>query len=260
MNTEIDYTVFDAPEISMMMFYPQHVWSPPSPGAVDHLVPSSTLGVSLSARFFPLDDKRAPAILYFHGNGEVACEYDQIAPYYHEAGASLLVVDFRGYGRSGGAPSFSTMMTDASAAYLYFRDTLAKQGYSGKRYVKGRSLGAHSALEVAARHQGELAGLITESGTSAIRRMGQRFHLDADPAKIEEVVRLHDAKIRSVRLPFLAIHGADDEVVPVESAIELHDAIGSADKHLEIVPGAGHNDLLWAGARQYFEAVQKFIA
>jgi len=257
---DIDYTVFDAPDISMMMFYPQRVWSQPPPGAVDHLAPSSTPGISLSARFFPLDDKRGPAILYFHGNGEVACEYDQIAPYYHQAGASLFVVDFRGYGRSGGSPSFSTMIADARAVYMYFRDTLAKQGFAGQRYVKGRSLGAHSALEVAARYQEELAGLITESGTSAVRRMGQRFHLDADPAKIEEVVRLHDEKIHSVRLPFLAIHGADDELVPVESAIELHDAIGSADKHLEIIPGAGHNDLLWAGAHQYLEAVHKFIS
>ncbi|MCH8073873.1 MAG: hypothetical protein IIA09_18225, partial [Proteobacteria bacterium] len=52
---------------------------------------------------------------------------------------------------------------------------------------------------------------------------------------------------------------ADVELLPVELAIELYDTVGSEDKSLEIVPGAGHNDLLWVGRDQYFEAISDFL-
>ena len=113
----IDYTPFDIPEISMMAFYPQRVWAPPPDGAEDVMVPAAP-GVDLSARFYK-HDASAPTILFFHGNGEVAYMYDDIAPHYHRAGANFFAVDFRGYGRSGGSPSFSTMIGDANASFEF---------------------------------------------------------------------------------------------------------------------------------------------
>ncbi len=74
----IDYTPFDIPEISMMAFYPQRVWAPPPAGAEDVMVPVAP-GVELSGRFYR-HDPSAPTILFFHGNGEVAYMYDDIAP------------------------------------------------------------------------------------------------------------------------------------------------------------------------------------
>ena len=258
MNEPIDYSLFDRPEISMIMFYPQRVWSQAPPGSTDHMVPVSH-DVAISTRFY-VHDKQAPSILFFHGNGEIACQYDDIAPRYAAAGANLFAADFRGYGQSGGQPSFSTMISDARAVFEYFRDFLARDGYSGALFVKGRSLGAHSALEVAARFQGELAGLITESGSAALRRMAERYDLGLDKERLERTLAMHDEKVRSIRLPFLAIHGDADELVPIETAIELYDAIDSDDKHIEIIPNAGHNDLLWVGLEQYFDAVRKFIS
>ena len=257
MREPIDYTAFDIPQISQTMFYPQKVWGPPPNGAVDHAVPVAE-GITISARFYPRD-YTSPTILFFHGNGEIACQYDDIAPMYHEAGANLFVADFRGYGRSGGAPTFSTMIADSRAVYEYFRDYLASAGYRGPRFVKGRSMGCHSAVEIAAQFQGELNGMISESGSGSIDRMAERWGLQADSPALQETVRPHREKIQSIALPLLVIHGEWDELLPVELAIELYDTIGSDDKSLEIVPRAGHNDLLWVGRDQYFEAVRKFI-
>ena len=257
MAEPIDYTPLDLPQISQMMFYPQRTWSPAPAGAADHLVPVAN-GISVSARFYPRD-KASPSILFFHGNGEVACQYDDIAPYYAQAGANLFAVDFRGYGQSGGSPSFSTMIADARAVYEYFRDTLAAEGYRGPRFVKGRSLGAHSAVEVAARYQAELRGFISESGSAATGRMTARWGLRLNDPEIEEMNRLHKEKVASITIPFLMIHGEQDDLVPLETAAELYDSVSSEEKHIELIPGAGHNDLLWLGMDQYFEAMRKFL-
>jgi fermentation-respiration switch protein FrsA (DUF1100 family) len=89
--------------------------------------------------------------------------------------------------------------------------------------------------------------------------MARRFDLGLDPSRLEQVLAQHDEKVRSIRLPLLVIHGELDDLVPVEYAIELYDRVGSTEKHIEIIPGAGHNDLLWVGLEPYFEAVGKFI-
>lgn len=258
MGQAIDYTPLDLPLVSQTIFYPQQVWSPPHPGASDHLIPVAP-DVAVSGRFYPRG-REAPSILYFHGNGEVACQYDPIAPFYARAGANLFVADFRGYGRSGGSPSFSAMLSDASVIFRYFQDFLASQRFTGPLFVKGRSLGCHSAVELAARHQGELRGLITESGSAAIERMIQRWSLLSESAPLQEMVRLHGEKLRSISLPMLVIHGEQDELIPLEAAVALCEAVSSQDITLEVIPGAGHNDLLWMGLDQYFAAVQRFVA
>ena len=258
MAEPIDYTAFDLPQISEVMFYPQRVWGPPPEGASDHMIPVAD-GVLVSGRFYP-KDKALPSILFFHGNGEVACQYDDIAPHYNAAGANLFVVDYRGYGRSkGGVPSFSRMIADARACYGYFKEMLASQAFTGPRFVKGRSLGCQSAVEVAARFQGELRGVISESGAATTERTAKRWGLDLDTPALREMVRLHREKVRSITLPLLVIHGEMDELIPVETAMELYNTVGSQDKTIEIIPQAGHNDLLWLGFQQYFDAVRSFL-
>ena len=258
MAEPIDYGAFDLPQISQMMFYPQRMWSPTPAGASDHMVDVDT-GVFISARFYPRD-KASPSILFFHGNGEIACQYDDIAPYYHEAGANLFAADFRGYGKSTGTPSFSGMVSDARKVYEYFRELLASEGYSGPRFVKGRSLGCHSAVEVAARYGDELNGFVSESGSAAADRMASRWGLDLTSPAMQETLRLHTEKVASITVPFLVIHGEWDDLVPVETATALYDSVGSTDKTMELIPGAGHNDLLWAGMKQYFDAMAAFLS
>ena len=253
----IDYTPFDIPEISSMAFYPQQVWLPPPADADDVMIPVGD-GVELSGRFYK-HDKAAPTILFFHGNGEVAYMYDDIAPHYHRAGANFFAVDFRGYGRSGGSPSFSTMIGDSNATFEFVKVYVAEAGYAGPLFVKGRSLGTHSAIEVAARHAPEVRGLMVESGSAVMDRMTSRYGLDPETPAVKEALRQHEEKVRSITLPLLIIHGERDDLVPTESAVTLYDMVGSEHKEIELIPGAGHNDLLWLGMPQYFGAVAKFV-
>ena len=257
MYQEIDYSPLDHPLISQTMFYPQRIWSQPPAGATDHLVPVGT-GVSVSARFYPLEPA-SPNILFFHGNGEVGCQYDTLVPSYHRAGTSFFVADFRGYGQSSGMPSFSTMTSDAREVFKYFKRMLASEGFTGPIFVKGRSLGCHSALEVTASFQDEVAGLIMESGSASIWRTVERWDLPMDAPAIAEMLRLHEEKVHSVTLPLLVIHGERDDLILVERAVEFFESVSSEDKTIEIIPMAGHNDLLLRGRDQYFDAIRKFV-
>src|SRR5690606_13667599 len=65
-------------------------------------------------------------ILFFHGNGEVAADYDDIAPLSFTLGAALLVADYRGYGWSTGKPLTTTPLPDAETFFAAMPDILQK--------------------------------------------------------------------------------------------------------------------------------------
>lgn len=251
----LDYSPLDA--VSSAIFYPRPDRSAAPPGALDFALPVAP-GVALGARFHPRDTA-SPSILLFHGNGEVAGDYDEIAADYRGAGVGLLVVDFRGYGRSGGQPRFSSMLSDARASFARIRAELATRGFAGPLFVMGRSLGTHCALELAGLHAEELAGLIVESGSGELERLVRFAGLDPRAPALAELTRSHDAKLRGIELPFLAIHGERDQLVPLADARALLERLGSKRKQLEVIPGAGHNDLWWLGRQQYFAALAGFV-
>ena len=252
----LDYAPLD--RASAMIFYPRRDDSPAPPGALDLEIPVSG-GDVLGARFHP-GGPDAPSLLLFHGNGEVVSDYDGLAADYARAGAGLLVADFRGYGRSSGTPSLSTMIGDARACFEYAARALPERGYAAPSFVKGRSLGTHCALEVAAHFARSLDGLIIESGSGELARLAELFDIDTGAAEVGKLLRAHTEKIRGLRLPLLTIHGEWDELIPLESARATFDLIGSASKQFVAIPGAGHNDLLWRGRSAYFEALGLFLA
>jgi len=81
------------------------------------------------------------------------------------------VADYRGYGRSGGQPTFSNTAADARVILRYFLDTLELNGYTGPIFVMGRSLGSLSAVELASNYPEEMKGLILESGFADLGRL-----------------------------------------------------------------------------------------
>jgi len=252
-----NYALLDDAGLGGAMFYPRPDDRPPPPGASDHQI-EITPAVSLGARFYPTDPA-GPSLLYFHGNGEVASDHDGIAPLYHDIGANLFVAEFRGYGQSTGDPTVAALVGDAHPAVAYFHQLLDDQGFSAERYVMGRSLGAHPALEVAANAAERFRGLILESGAGNIRRSVERAGL-LETELGGRLAAAHDAKVRGIRLPVLLIHGAVDTLVPLNTAETTRDLLTSTAARLEVIPGAGHNDLLWIGRDQYFRAIADFVS
>jgi len=201
----------------------------------------------------------APLVLFFHGNGEVASDYDDIAGYFQRAGASLLVVDYRGYGWSSGTPLLSALLTDVAAVHAALPSILQQAGLeNAPLYLMGRSLGSAPAIHLAHLHPDSYRGLIIESGFAQVipllLRLGLPAHLLGelfDPIGNAE-------KIKSLQLPLLVIHGERDTIIPIEQGQQLYDLSPATDKHIVRMRAVGHNDLL-GDADRYFAAVKTFI-
>lgn len=199
-------------------------------------------------------------LVFFHGNGEIAADYDDIASYFTDCGVSFWIVDYRGYGRSTGTPAYRYMFEDAEAVLndiSRLTQTVART--FDRVLVMGRSLGSASALYLASRHARRLDGLLLDSPYSDGLKLINR--LSGMPVRKEEVagfVDNHDY-MRTVNLPTLIIHGTIDQIIPFSDAMALIDACGSLEKKLVPIEGAGHNDLMFRAGMLYWESIRIWI-
>lgn len=258
--SEKGYEVLDRPDILSVLFYPRRDVGVPrlSAGIATIRIPVAE-GIAIGGKVYAAK-AGAPAIIYFHGNGEIASDYDTIAPLYTSLGITLVVLDYRGYGISDGAPSASALIADARTCFAAIGAVLAEKGITtGKLFVMGRSLGSAAALEVADHAGAALAGLILESGFAytfpLIERIG--FLQVADAYEHRDGFGNLE-KIARITLPTLIIHGERDWIIPIGDAEALYDAAGASSKSLIRIPSAGHNDLMLIGRKAYFTAIGRF--
>lgn len=251
-----DYTVIDSSPLLMYLFYPRRDYREPPQGAFDLDVPVEA-DVSISCRGYPANGDR-PWILFFHGNGEVAGDYDGIAPYYRRSGLNLLVADYRGYGASSGKPSFAALVSDAHIILKTAREALRDGGYRRGLWVMGRSLGSISALELAYHHPGLLKGIIVESGFISVAKLIEHLGLPS-PGNLSGLERDYLEIVRAIAAPALILHGEADSLVPLGQGRELFENLGSAKKEMVTIPGAGHNDIMFVGLDDYMAAIAKFV-
>lgn len=253
------YDKLDQPGLLRVLFHPRADWAPPPAGAVDQEIAVAP-GVAVTARFFlnsPLDQ---PAILFFHGNGEVVSDYDEVGSCFNEAGLHLIVVEYRGYGKSGGTPTVTAMIDDAHVILAAVREQLKAVGHTGHLVVMGRSLGSVPALELAAAAEPAIAGLIIESGIGhtipfllclgvAVAEYG--IESEADGFKNVQ-------KIALFRQPTYILHAQHDEIIPLTSAELLQVECGAHSKEFQMVPGAGHNNIIARAGKLYYQAIKQF--
>ena len=252
--TAVDYSALDSPEASARSFHPQRQWTATPDVAVDYSVTVAE-GVALSARFYAVG-RTNPTVLFFYGNGETVARYDEIAPLYNQIGANFFIADYRGYGAAGGAPAFTAMLSDSHQVLGWLRQTMRELRFSGPLYVMGRSMGRHSAFELAVAASGPINGVIIESGRPNLGRFAQGL----EPPAAEALEAAYHAKVYSINIPALVIHGQWDASAPLPDAVDMYNKLQTTDKHLEIIPGAGHNDLMYVGYQQYFGAILRFMA
>lgn len=249
----------DIPPILQYIYYPRQDHSPPPPGCEVHsLVAGDDGSVRIGCRFYP-GQPEWPLLVYFHGNGEVAADYDDIASLYRARGINLFVADFRGYGSSTGQPTVRSQLEDAAGVFAQAKAIMKAEGFSGPLYVMGRSMGSLSALEIAARREGGPAGLILESGFCCISRLIRLFGLPADEGAMAADENRAMENIRRLQLPVLIIHGEYDSLVPFAEGQLMYDHIPSGEKRLVMIPHASHNDIMFMDMRRYFGAIDDFI-
>jgi fermentation-respiration switch protein FrsA (DUF1100 family) len=259
-NDTDDLALLDRPEVLSRLFYPRKEL-PEIPVTAKAMTSFITVdeGISIGCRFYPTK-KEAATIFYFHGNGEIASDYDYVAPLYNEINVNFFVADYRGYGLSNGKPTATALIKDAHGLFHGFIKVLEELSYKGDIVIMGRSLGSVPAIEVAAHYQHRLKGIIIESGFSNTMTLVDYFGFAELFAGIKNFKGFGNGdKIKTVSLPTLVIHAEKDRLIPASEGRALYDLSGSTRKRLVIIPGAGHNDVMVTGREQYFREIETFI-
>jgi hypothetical protein len=267
--------IWDMPMVQQVIFpsrqasaeFPGATSGPKRDGAID-VAP----GVAVGFRAYVPREGCDRVALHFHGNAEVCGEADDIAPVFHAAGFALVSVDYRGYGWSTGSPGVTHLCGDADAVL----DFLVKGGVpgiaAGCRVVAwGRSIGALSAVHLAASRAASVHGLVVDSGLMSIASLPMVKQLAATMGAGEMLGGLKDPtaapfgattlrKARTVGCPSLVLHGDRDDIVPASQGLGCFNALGAPDKVHERFAAAGHNDVLATELARWSAAVSALLA
>jgi pimeloyl-ACP methyl ester carboxylesterase len=255
------YGVLDNPEVAAAVFHPRPDLEPPprNEHVSDHLI-SVDSDVHIGARFHTYSQTGAN-LLFFHGNGEIAADYDQLGPLFGKLEMNLLAADYRGYGRSNGRPTVSAMMADCHRILAYVREWLAAQDLSGPMVVMGRSLGSASALELAAEHPDVIKGLIIESGFAYAGPLLRLLGVDLETLGFkEEEGFVNLQKISRYHAPTLIIHAEYDHIIPYADGLALYKASAAQDKQLLKIEDANHNDIMMRGFDSYMQSIDRLVS
>lgn len=249
------FALIDNSVLLNYLFYPRRQHGKPRGEAFDISVKVEE-DVAIVCRAYPAGAIN-PWILYFHGNGEVVGDYDAIAPLYASRGLNLLVADYRGYGASGGRPSFAALVADAAVLFEQLAASFAVEGRGDKWLIMGRSLGSIAALEIAAAYPNQLQGLIIESGFISVAGLIRHLGLPA-PGDLSFLEGYYRNLAAGIKLPTLIIHGGQDRLVPLAQGRDLYTALGSEQKELVIIANADHNDIMFVDSQKYMDAIEDF--
>ena len=251
-------TILDQPRVLKYLFHPRldTSYRPGKNNRYDLMIPvDKKIEVGASFHFVKND---APLILFFHGNGEIVSDYDDFGRFYTDIGINFLVVDYRGYGRSTGSPSVTSMMKDCHTIFDFARDYMSKNELTGSLHVMGRSLGSASAIELCSRQADNFETLIIESGFATISPL--LMTLGVDPERIgfkKEQGFENIDKIKLFSNPCLVIHAQFDHIIRFSDGQALFDSCASADKTLLEIKGANHNDIFLRGMTRYLDHIKE---
>lgn len=219
-------------------------------------------GVKINGWFVSAPDApRSPrsTILFLHGNaGNISHRMEKLE-IFRNLGLDTFIIDYRGYGRSEGAPNEEGTYRDAQAAYEYLlvRRSLGEGGTREPKtiVVYGESLGAAVAVDLAAKHP--VGGIVIEEAFTSVGDVGQKMF---PFLPVRWLVRnKYDtlSKIGRINAPLLIFHSHDDEFFDMRHAQRLLAAANEPKQLIEL--HGGHNDAFLTSAPTYRSALQQFL-
>lgn len=208
------------------LYHPTAEWTA-TPGSVglpyEEVSFSATDGTRLSGWFVPAEGPARATVLFCHGNARnISGDVDTLL-LFRSLGLETLFFDYRGYGRSEGAPDEAGTYLDARAAWDYL--TVRRQVPPERIVIWGRSLGAAVAIDLASERRAR--AVVVEGAFASIRDMAKRLYPWA-PVDLFLKYRYDNlSKIGRIEVPILVVHSREDQVVPYEQGRSLYEAAPS---------------------------------
>lgn len=210
--------------------FEEYLWETPFKGKINVL-------------HFTIENPKG-VILYFHGNADNLHRWGKIASELCLFGYDVLVMDYRGYGKSSGPRNEEFLYSDALFVFEF-----AKEKYGEENViVYGRSLGGSFALKVATENQPKL--VILEAAFYNLQDMINRWLPVRVTDKVSPKMTYHflsNESILNLNVPLYHFHGSKDFVVPISSGKKLFELYENSKpeiekKFIEIL-GGKHDDL-----------------
>lgn len=231
--------------------YPEGDWNPAGLPVEDAWFQAAD-GTRLHGWYVPKENARA-AVLFCHGNGgNITHRVDALTMLNRRAAVSVLIFDYRGYGRSEGKPSEAGVLADARAAraWLAAREKIAEADI----VLLGESLGGAVAVDLAARDGARV--LVLESTFSSLPDVAA-YHYPFLPVRWAMRSQFDAVgKIGMYHGPLFQAHGDVDTIVPLQFGRHLFEAANEPKQFLPL-PGHDHNDPMPA---EFYEAVAVFLS
>ena len=219
----------------------------------EEVTPRAADGVQIHGWFVAANVAAAPTVLFFHGNaGNISHRLEKLA-ILHELGMSVLLIDYRGYGRSEGKPDEPGLYLDARAAHAYLT---RMRGIPERQIILyGESLGSAVAVDLAAESQ--VGGLILEAPFTSVADVGRDVYPFLPVGLLARSKYDSLGKIARIRVPLLVLHSREDEIFPMRHAEQLLAAAPEPKRLVELA--GGHNDAFLVSENNYRGALQEFI-
>ena len=230
--------------------YPAGDWQPVGLKFEDSWFAASD-GTRLHGWYVPAEQPVA-VVLFCHGNGGNLSHRRDLLQFMQQLiGATVLAFDYRGYGRSEGAPNEAGVLADARAARAWLAERAGVR--EGDIVVMGESLGGAVAVDLAARDGAR--GLVLENTFTSLPDMAA-LHYPWLPSRWLMQHRLDSLSlIGRYHGPLLQTHGDADTIVPLASGQKLF-AAANEPKQFLTIPGANHND---PRSSEFLRALKTFL-
>ncbi|MDP8224332.1 MAG: alpha/beta hydrolase [Candidatus Lernaella stagnicola] len=208
----------------------------------------------IHALYWPAAAER-PTILFFHGNAQTVFEWALIRQELAPLDCGLLLVDYPGYGKSHGEPSEPANYDAGRGAFAWLTESAGVP--VGRIVVFGKSLGGGVTTEIA--QEQDLLGVILESTFTSIPAvMRQLMPMLPGGGLMKSEIYDSQAKIKSIHVPVLVVHGTVDEIIPFEEGKKLF-AAANEPKENYWIPGAGHNDVSYTAGAAYGQRLRAWL-
>lgn len=209
-------------------------------------------GQRLHAWFVP-HPAAAATVLFLHGNAGNIADRPLTLARLHELRLNVLMLDYRGYGASTGAPSETGTYLDADAAWRYLTGDRAERPQD--IIIYGRSLGGAVAIELGARTRPR--AVVVESSFASLAELAAEVY----PYLPTRLLLRHEypsiETIKRITAPILIAHSEDDELIPFRHGRALIDN-APAPKHFYRLRGS-HNEAFVVAGEAYYRALGEFI-
>ncbi len=182
-------------------------------------------------------DPGKKTFIFFHGNAGNAADRMPMMEVLLQAGHSVVLAEYRGYGGNPGKPSEEKLKMDAAL----LMDEIIKQGVKDRNIIlMGRSLGTGVATFLATEY--DVAALVLISAYSSLPEIAAE-HYPYFPVSLLMRDRFNNVdRIGKTTSPLLVFHGEMDRIIPLPHGLKVYDA-AQGDKEFIRLPGRGHNNL-----------------